>query len=155
MAARRDTLNANDMVYGSDGARLLADASGGTAPATRRSSTSACRGCRRGSANVGSADATVSGALAGTAFDRIASGQRRLTVTLGLDEKVAADMRVVRGGKTLARRQIAALNAGTRKASVVLSNKVAAGSAQVQLTLKDAAGNTKVVRKAVHVPKSA
>ena len=150
----RDTLNANDMVYGSDGARLLADASGGTGAGYSTVFDVGLSGLPAGT-KVGSADATVSGALAGTAFDRIASGQRRLTVTLGLDEKVAADMRVVRGGKTLARRQIAALNAGTRKASVVLSNKVAAGSAQVQLTLKDAAGNTKVVRKAVHVPKSA
>jgi protocatechuate 3,4-dioxygenase beta subunit len=147
----RDTLNANDMVYGSDGAQLLASASGGTSAGYSTVFDVGLSGLPA-SAKVGAADSKVSGSLTKAAFDRTTDGQRRLTVTLALDETVSADVRLVRNGATIGRRQIATLRAGTRKPTVVLAKKVVPGGAQLRVTLKDAAGNTKVTRRTVTIP---
>ena len=48
--------------------------------------------------------------------------------TLDLGETVSADLRLLRGGTTLARRQVAALKAGTRRPTLLLAKKVAAGT---------------------------
>jgi protocatechuate 3,4-dioxygenase beta subunit len=145
----RETLNSNDMVYGSDGARLVADASGSVGAGYASTFDVGLTGLP---ASASRADTALAAALTKAAFDRTGSGQRRLTLTLSLDETVSADVRLVRNGATLARRRYAQLKAGTRKPSLVLGQKLAGGHARVQVTLEDAAGNTKVARRSVRVP---
>jgi len=147
----RDTLNANDMVYGSDGAQLLASATGGTSAGYATVFDVGLAGLPA-SARLGTADSKLSASLTKAAFDRTAGGQRRLTVTLAVGETVSAEVRLVRNGATLARRRLATLTGGTRRPTLLLAKSVAAGSAQLRVTLKDAAGNTKVARRTVTVP---
>ena len=149
----RDTLNANDGVYGSDGGQLLASATGGTSAGYSAVFDVGLTGLPAGV--TGEADSRLSASLTGAAFDRTASGRRRLTATLAVGETVSADVRLVRNGATLARRRLATLKAGTRRPTLVLARQVAAGSAQLQVTLKDVAGNTKVARRTVQVPRAA
>jgi protocatechuate 3,4-dioxygenase beta subunit len=145
----RDTLNANDNVYGSDGARLLTSASGSTSAGYTATFDVGLSGLP---ASAASTDSTLSAALTKAAHGRTANGQRRLTLTLDLDETVSADVKLLRGTTTLMRRRFASLKAGTRKPALVLPRRVAAGSAVLQVTMKDAAGNTKVARRTVTVP---
>ena len=147
----RDTLNANDNVYGSDGARLLTSASGSAAAGYSAIFDVGLSGLP---ATAAKTDSKLSAALTSAAFGRTANGQRRLTLTLDVDETVSADIRLLRGATTLTRRQFASLKAGTRKPALVLPKKVAGGSARLQVTMKDAAGNTKVARRTVAVPKA-
>jgi protocatechuate 3,4-dioxygenase beta subunit len=146
----RDTLNANDNVYGSDGSQLIASTTG--APAAGYAAVFDV-GLSGLPASASTSDAKVAATLTKAAFDS-AGGQRRLTTTLVLGETVSADLRLLRGGTTVARRQVATLKAGTRRPTLLLAKKVAVGSAQLQVTLKDAAGNTKIARRTVQVPKS-
>jgi protocatechuate 3,4-dioxygenase beta subunit len=150
----RDTVNATDMVYGSDGGELVASANGGASAGYAAVFEVGLAGLPA-SATAGRSTAKVSAALTKAAFDRTAAGRRRLTATLDVDETVSADLRLVRGGATLAHRKVAALRAGTRRPSLLLANRVAAGRAQLRVTLKDAAGNTKVAKRTVQVPKAA
>ena len=48
----------------------------------------------------------------------------------------------------------ATLKPGTRRPKLLLAKKIAAGSAQLRVTLRDAAGNTKIARRTIQVPKS-
>jgi len=148
----RDTLNANDNVYGSDGGELLASANGGASAGYAAVFEIGLSGLPA-SASAGTATAKVSASLTKAAFDETASGQRRLTATLEVDETVSVDLKLVRNGTALAHRKVATLKAGTRRSTLLLAKKVAAGGAQLQVTLKDAAGNTKVAKRTVQVPK--
>jgi protocatechuate 3,4-dioxygenase beta subunit len=150
----RETLNANDMVYGSDGGELLASASGGPSAGYSALFEVGLTGLPAG-ASARTATAKVAAALTKASLDTTASGGRRLTVTLDVDETVSADLRLMRGGATLAHRKVAVLKAGTRKPTLLLATGVAAGSAQLRVTLRDAAGNTKVAKRTVQVPKAA
>jgi protocatechuate 3,4-dioxygenase beta subunit len=141
----RDTLNAGDTIYGSDGSRLIASTSGGPSAGYAATFDVGLTGLPAG------VSSTVAASLVATRFGRTARGLRRLTLTLDVDEAVSADARLVRGGRTIARRHVA-LKAGTRKPALVLAEGVAAGSATLVLTLKDAAGNAKVVRRTLRVP---
>jgi protocatechuate 3,4-dioxygenase beta subunit len=144
----RDVLNANDNVYGSDGSRLLASASGNTSGYTATFDV----GLSGLPASAGSTDAKLAASLTKAAFDRTANGQRRLTLTLDADETVAAELRLVRGSSTLTRRRFSELKAGTRKPALVIPKRVAAGNALLVVALEDAAGNTKTARRTVKVP---
>jgi hypothetical protein len=70
-----------------------------------------------------------------------------------VDETISADARVLRGSRTIARRRYASLAPGTRTATVVIGNAVAAGAARLQLTLTDANGNAKVIRRSLRIPR--
>jgi hypothetical protein len=148
----RDTLNANDNVYGSDGAQLLTDANGSTSAGYAATFDVGLSGLPAGASST---DTKLAASLTAAAFDRTAGGQRRLTLTLDVDEPVSADVRLLRGNTLLARRKVAKLKAGTRKPTLLLAKKVGAGNARLQVTMKDAAGNTKVARRTVQVPKAA
>lgn len=73
----------------------------------------------------GSADNAVSASLGSTRFGR-SGGRRVLTVTLGVDEAVSADLRLLRGSRILARRRYARLLTGTRRPTLVLGNQIVA-----------------------------
>jgi hypothetical protein len=147
----RDTLNAGDTIYGSDGSQLIASTSGGASAGYAATFDVGLTGVPAGASSAGSTGSTVAASLTATRFGRTARGLRRLALTVDVDEAVSADAKLVRGGRTIARRQVA-LKAGTRKPALVLAKGVAAGSASLVLTLKDAAGNRKVVRRTVNVP---
>jgi protocatechuate 3,4-dioxygenase beta subunit len=148
-ARTRDTLNSSDNVYGSDGGRLLAGTSGGASAGYASTFDVGLAGLP---ASAVARDSSVAASLAGTAFSRTTNGTRRLTVTLDLDEAVTADVRLVRRGATLGRRSYAKLAAGQRKSTVDLSKNVASGAAELRVTVKDASGNTRVLRRSVQVP---
>ena len=145
----RDVLNSNDNVYGNDGGQLLAS-TGGSASAGYAATFDV--GLSGLPATAPTTDSQLAASLTKTAFDRTANGQRRLTLTLDVDETISADVRLLRNNATVARRQIAQLEAGTRQPTLLLAGKLAGGSARLQVTLKDAAGNTTVARRSVQVP---
>jgi protocatechuate 3,4-dioxygenase beta subunit len=145
----RDTLNANDNVYGSDGGRLVASASGGARAGYAAAFDVGLSGLP---ASAATTDSAVAASLATAAFSRAADGTRRLTVTLDLGEAASADVRLVRGSATLGRRAYANLAAGRRKTTLALGRRLPSGAAQLRVTLKDAAGNTRVLRRSVRVP---
>jgi protocatechuate 3,4-dioxygenase beta subunit len=147
----RDTLNSNDNIYGSDGAQLLASTDGSSSAGYAATFDVGLAGLPA-SASASTTDSKLAATLTKSAFDRTASGQRRLTVTLAVDETISADIRLLRDDTTLAHRTYTQLKAGTRRPTVTLANKVAGGSARLQVTLKDAAGNTKTIRRSVRVP---
>jgi protocatechuate 3,4-dioxygenase beta subunit len=146
----RDTRNTTDNIYGNDGAQLTmaltSNGSGGYAgvfnvgltgvPATTTAAT----------------DTAVAASLISARFGRTAAGQRRLALTLALQEAVTADARLLRGGTMLARKAGAKLAAGNRMLTLGLGKPVAAGAASLRLVLTDAAGNSKVIRRSVRVP---
>jgi hypothetical protein len=101
------------------------------------------------------ADTAVNASLAATRWTRTSSGSRVLQLTLDLDETVSAELRLLRAGRTIARRRYPSLGAGTRRATLPIGGGVAAGGARLRLVLEDAAGNTRVVQRAVQVPRRA
>jgi Tol biopolymer transport system component len=100
----------------------------------------------------GIADA-VFASLASTRFARTVHGTRVLTLRLNVNEKVSADARLLRGRRTIARKRATTLLPGLRTLRIVIGRRVARGSARLKLTLKDAAGTTKIVQKTVQVPR--
>jgi len=143
-----DTPNSRDNIYGSDGSQLLAttaaDGSGGYTGTFAVGLT----GLPAGTA---AADTKVGASVVSARVSRAASG-RVLKVTLDLDEKVSADLRLLRAGHTLAHKRFASLAAGVRRPTLAIPRTVAAGGARLHLTLGDAAGNQKVVQRAVTIP---
>lgn len=79
-------------------------------------------------------------------------GRRTVRVVLAADEKVTARLRLVRGDDVLAVRRWGWLPTGRRTLRLRVPRGVTAGRARVLLTLADAAGNTKIVRRPVEVP---
>jgi protocatechuate 3,4-dioxygenase beta subunit len=143
-----NTRNSQDSIYGSDGSRLTVavapDGSGGYAGTFNVGLS--------GLSRSGGADATVQASLSSARFARGAAGRRVLTLALDVDETVSADVRVVRGTRSIVRRRYSSLRAGIRRLTVVIGSNVGAGPAQLRLTLTDAAGNEKVVSRSLRVP---
>jgi hypothetical protein len=83
----------------------------------------------------------------------IHAGERReLLLGLKAGERIAADATLLRGGRTIAQKRIAALAAGRRNLAVPIANTTAAGAAQLKLTLTDRAGNSRTVRHPIQIP---
>jgi protocatechuate 3,4-dioxygenase beta subunit len=165
----RDTRNANDSIYGSDGGTLLlsvtADGSGGYAGAftfglsassgsDSGTSTSTSSPSTSTSTSTSSSDKTVGAALAAASCSRSALGTRSVAVKLRTTEQLALDVRVRRGTRTIAHRKIAALGTGTRTVRLPLGRTVKKGSATLQVIASDASGNRKVLSRIVQVPAS-
>ena len=147
----RDTRNADDNIYGSDGATLLlnikADGNGGYAGTITFGLSAASDGT-----SSASSAASVGVALASATCTSSATGARTVTVKLQTTERLALDLRVRRGSRTLAQRSVSALGAGARTIRVPLSTTVRQGRATVQIVARDAAGNRKVLSRIVQVP---
>ena len=94
----------------------------------------------------------VVASLVRTRWSRKASA-RVLILTLDVDETVAADARLVRGRRTIARIRQAALSTGNRKATLTLGGSTVPGRAEVRIVLTDVAGNRRVVQRDVQVPR--
>ena len=148
----RDTLNANDNVYGSDGGELLAARTAARAPATRPSSTSGSSGLPASASAERPRRSRAS--LTKAAFDRTASGSG------ASPSRSTSTRRSPPTSSSSARRHDARAPQGRdaegrhAQADAAAREKVAAGSAELQVTLKDAAGNTKVASRTVQVPKA-
>jgi len=104
-----------------------------------------------GSSGNGSAsDSKVEAKLLGRTFER-SGGRRELTLRIEADERVAANAQLLRGGKPIAHKRIAAL-AGTRKLAIPIGGAIPAGPASLRLTLTDRSGTAKTIRRRVTVP---
>jgi len=71
-----------------------------------------------------------------------------------VDERVAADAQLLRGGRAIAQKRIARLAPGRRSMAVPIGHETPAGAATLKLALRDRAGNRKVIRRRVHVPRT-
>ena len=149
----RDTRNADDDIYGSDGASLLlnikADGNGGYAGTFTFGLSASSDGA---STSAASSDASVGATLASATCTSSATGARSVTVKLQTTERLALDLRVRRGSRTIAHRSVSALGAGARTIRVPLSTSVRQGRATVQIVARDTAGNRKVLSRIVQVP---
>jgi hypothetical protein len=102
--------------------------------------------------SAGRADTTVAASLLSARFSRTARGARRLTLIVNLDETVSADLRLLRGSRTLARKRYARLRSGRRNLTLDLAGKVASGAARLRLTFAEGNGNRKVIARSLKIP---
>lgn len=173
-----DTPNDRDGIYGSDGGTLVVAVTGspstslaGThvigvanAPATTTTpttgptgtGTSTGSGSTTGSGSgSGTAAAAVEAALRSVRWVRTSTGRRILRTTLDLDETVAVDARLARGGTTIVRKRKASMGSGTRTLDLRIPVRSAKGRARLSVTFTDGTGATKSVRRTVSVPRKA
>jgi protocatechuate 3,4-dioxygenase beta subunit len=166
----RDTRNAADNVYGSDGAMLVlnmtADGSGGYAGTFSFGLSQSNQGGGSSSGGGGTApsttggtgsggtttDTSVSASLAAVSCTRGALGTRTLHARLKTKEAVALEVKVLRGSKVVARRSIARVPAGAHTVALPIGSSVQAGRATLSLTAKDASANSKVLTKILQIP---
>jgi protocatechuate 3,4-dioxygenase beta subunit len=163
----RDTTNEEDMIYAQEaraGNVLMPTLSGSAAsgysgtvgiglsglPASA-SNSSAGSSSGSGSSGSSSVDSSVDATLVSRRFIH-AGARRELLLGLKAGERIAADAQLVRGGRTVAHKRIAALAPGRRNLAVPIADATPAGAAQLRLTLTDRAGKTHTIRKRVDVP---
>lgn len=110
---------------------------------------------------VGSAPGAAAAAPAvdtrvGARLDRVAVARSRrgrvVRVTLALDELTTIRPRLVRNGRTLSRRRPIVATAGSRTIRLLVADRFGAGRATLRVTLRDAAGNARTLRRAVRLP---
>jgi protocatechuate 3,4-dioxygenase beta subunit len=154
-----DTTDQTDNIYGTDGASLLlqptSDGSGGYVADFSvginggSSGTSSGSGSGFGSTTT---DKAVAAALSSVKIVSTTAGTRQLRVRLKTKETLKLTARLTRSGKTLARKDVAALAAGTHTVKLAIGRNVKAGGATLRLRLTDAAGNVKTYQRHVHIP---
>jgi protocatechuate 3,4-dioxygenase beta subunit len=164
--AGRDTTNEEDMIYQQEaraGNVLMPTLSGSTSsgysgtvgiglsglPASTSSGSASGGSGSNGSGST--ADTAVDAALVSRRFIRSAE-RRELLLGLKAGERIAADAELVRSGKAVAHKRIAALAPGRRTLAVPIGTATAAGPAQLRLTLTDRVGNVRTIRERVRVP---
>ena len=100
-----------------------------------------------------SGEAAVVASLVGTHWRRSGPARSRtLAVRISNREAVVADVRLVRGKRTIARGKYAADGAGAGSALLVLPANAAPGDAQLRVMFSDAANNTLVSLDRVQIP---
>lgn len=144
------TTNAQDGIYGSDGASLIVEVAGDDERGYAGTYTVGLAGFASGG---GGEDTAVAAAIGEATFDRTRSGKRILRFPLRADERVSVEARLVRGGRVLARRRIDGLPAGSRTVRVVVPRRTAKGGARLKVLVTDAAGNRRAVNRMVRVPR--
>jgi len=150
----RTTRNADDNIYGSDGATLIPslkpDGDGGYAGSFTFGLSAGTSGSATSASTAGGA--SVGAALASATCTRSALGVRSVAAKLRTTEQVALDVRLRRGSRTIAQRTVTAVGAGTRTVRLPLSKAVRSGRATLQIIVRDTSGNRKVLSKIVQVP---
>jgi protocatechuate 3,4-dioxygenase beta subunit len=144
------TTNAQDSIYAEEqqqGNLLLLDPSGSVGNGYSTEATIALTGLPAGTSNDTKVDATLKKAK----FTE-RTGERQLELKLDADETVNAKAKLLRGGKTIAHKNIDGLAAGTPKLAIPIREKVEGGGAKLELTLVDKTGNKKTIKKNVDVP---
>ena len=168
----RTTRNTNDNIYGTDGASLLvpltADASGGYVGAftcglsrTNQGGGSAAGpgGDPGGGPPPGApaaSDTTVGATLAAPRWTKSKVGLRTLVASVTANETISLNLRILRGTRTLARKRVGAVAAGTHTLKVPLGTASAAGRATLEIVATDGHGNKKVLTRIIQIlPRSA
>jgi len=95
---------------------------------------------------------TVRASIVSTRVLRTRRG-RRLQVVVKLGESVSVGVLVGRGTRTILKRDHPRLAPGNRTITVAIPNRIAAGKLRLRLTLKDAAGARRTVRRTIALPK--
>lgn len=86
-------------------------------------------------------------------WHRTDGGRRILRVTVRAGEDVTVRARVARNGRRLSRRRFTGVESGTHRLAVPIPSHVRGGVARLVLYAQDAAGNTKIVRRTIHIPR--
>ncbi|MFT3863560.1 MAG: intradiol ring-cleavage dioxygenase [Solirubrobacterales bacterium] len=162
----RDTTNEEDSIYEQEvraGNVLMPTLSGsassgysgtvgiGLSGLPASSSNTAASSSSSSSSGSSSSSSGVEAKLVSRRFVRSA-GRRELLLGLKTEERIAAEAKLLRGGKTIAHKKIAALAPGSRKLAVPIANATAAGAAQLKLTLTDREGNSRTIHHRVRLP---
>ncbi len=143
-----DTLDTTDGIYGADGSSLLLHPSADGAGYRADFSVGLSGGA---TGHDDDADSAIAATLLSLRARR-GSGGRDVRVRLRAGEPLTVRARLSRDGRTLARRS-RTLRAGKRTIRLPIETQTRAGGAQVTLVLTDAAGNRRVIRRTVHVPR--
>jgi len=161
----RDTTNDEDMIYQQEvqaGNVLMPTLSGSPSAGYSgtvgiglsglpASSSNSSGSSSSGSSGSSSSDTSVDASLLSRRF--IHAGERReLLLGLKAGERIAADAKLMRGGRAIAHKKIGALAPGKRNLAVPISDDTGAGAAQLRLTLTDRAGNSRTIHKRVQIP---
>jgi protocatechuate 3,4-dioxygenase beta subunit len=96
-------------------------------------------------------DTAVAASLRTASVVTAKNGNRTVVLAVHAGEKLTAHASVVRSGKTLGK-ATGALTPGWHSLRVSLADGVAAGAAVAKVALVDAAGNSKTLSTAVHIP---
>ena len=143
-----DTTDERDNIYGTDGGSLLlqpqSDGAGGY-------TADFSVGVSAGGSGSTTSDSSLAAALSSVKALRTSAGTRKLRLTVTSSESVSAVARLTRNGRTLLRTAKRSLAAGKHSFKVTIPSSVAAGAVTLRLTFTDAAGNTKTVKRTVHV----
>lgn len=147
--------NASDMIYGSDGAKLLVELSENRSGGYEGTFVAGLSGlpASAGGTGGGAAANSVAAALSATKFRRTASNRRILRVTSTVAETVKVRARLSRSGRTIAARTVTGITAGVRGLDIAVPRATSGGPARLTMTYTDRAGLTKTVRKTVKIPK--
>jgi protocatechuate 3,4-dioxygenase beta subunit len=147
----RDTRNAADSIYGSDGGTCQLAMSGSNAAGYVGAFTFGLTGTGVSGGTKTPSDTKVSGKLASAKFMRTNGGSRVLVVKLTTKETTAVTLRLLRGSKVIKRRTIKTVRSGTHTLSLPIAHKVSAGRITLSLTLTDRASNRKTLTKILHL----
>ena len=140
-----DTDNDEDNIYGSDGDELtvaLAGDGDGGLTGTFTVGLSGLPG-----------DDSVSVKLRRARWHRTDGGRRVLQLTLHAGEGLTVRARVARNGNRLTRKRFTGVEAGTHRLSVPIPRHVRGGAARLTLYVTDQAGNMRIIRRALHIPR--
>lgn len=157
----RNTRNADDRIYGSDGATVQPALTGDNASGYGQEFTfglTSTGATTPGTTTTGDdttalTDTTVKASLLSGKVVRTALGSRVLQVKLKNLEAVSVDLRLLRGSKQVKRRKLKFKATGTHTLKLSLPKATTSGRATLDLTVTDSAGNEKVLTKALRVPR--
>lgn len=162
----RDTTNEEDMIFqqevragnvlmptltGSPSAGYAGTVGIGLSGLPASGSTSSSSSSSGSSGSSSASDTAVDATLTSRRF--IHAGDRReLLLGLKAGERIAAEAKLLRGGRAVAHKKIAALAPGKRNLAIPIGNDIAVGAAQLRLKLTDRAGNSRTIHKRVVIP---
>ncbi len=98
------------------------------------------------------ASGKVEVSLAGVTFDRTGRGRRVVAVELAANERASVQVRLVQKGKTFASKEITTTRTGSRTVRLVIAHSAAAGKASLRITVTDADGNTRTIKRTIRLP---
>jgi protocatechuate 3,4-dioxygenase beta subunit len=144
--------NAGDMIYGSDGSKLLVELGENASGGYDGTFVAGLSGLPASGAASGTPN-RVAAALSATKFRRTAANRRILRVTSTVAETVKLRARLSRNGTTIATRTVTGITAGVRALDLAVPRATGGGTARLTMTYTDGAGLTKTVRKTVKIPR--
>jgi protocatechuate 3,4-dioxygenase beta subunit len=153
----RDTRDAADRVYGSDGASVLlkiaADGSGYAATFTfGLSPSNAGSSATTTTTAAGTKDTSVAAPLAAASCTRGSLGTLTLHARISAKEAISLDVRLLRGSTVVAHKTVASLAAGAHTVNVPIGRNVSSGRVTLSVTAKDTSANTKVLTRILSIP---